>query len=78
MNNEQKLVRASELRREAFALENEVMSTTPNCGRCMHLITMDLKKHVFRCSVFNGLVPAEYTRVNGNDCASFVFDGTPF
>lgn len=78
MTNEQKLERAQQLRREARELEDDVMGTTPKCSRCTNLITMDLKKQVFRCSVFNGVVPAEYTQVDGNGCASYVWDSVPF
>ena len=78
MDNKQKLERASQLRREAMALEDEVMGTTPKCSRCMNLFTMDLKKQVFRCGVFNGVVPAEYTQVDGNGCESYSWDSVPF
>lgn len=79
MTNEQKLERASQLRREAMALENSVKETTPCCSYCEHLAVNGMRSpRVYKCLQFQQEVPVEFTQVPGNGCASYSWDSVPF
>lgn len=79
MTNEQKLERASQLRREAMALEDSVKQTTPCCSYCMNLaVNGHRSPKVYNCLAFGQQMPVEFTQVLGNGCDKFYFDAIPF
>lgn len=79
MNNEQKLERARQLRREALLLEDDVKSSTPCCSYCDKLVVNGQRSpRVYRCEAFSQEMPVEFIQVRGNGCDQFFYDSIPF
>lgn len=79
MNNEQKLERAQQLRREAVLLEEDVKKSTPCCSYCEKLtVNGQRSPRVYRCDAFNQSMPIEFVQVRNNGCTEFTYDCIPF